>query len=466
MPLCPAGGRRRIPPPAGPPSSSPWSSRSPSPPSCWRCPWAATSAPPALPRAELPAEAFADSMGVVIHLNYVDTAYGRLAEVIARLRELGVRHVREAMPTPPVGAQANGLRAAAHPRLPGHARDRRPERPAGPRGRGRADGHARERRRLRGPQRARQQRRPGLARAAAGLHARAAAPRSATQAPGVPLIGPSFISPGDRARVGDLPGLVNGHPYPGGKPPEPVLGAAVRELGARRGGARDVVLHRDRLPQRARRHSGRSRRCPRPWRRSTCPGSTPPPSAPACGGRSSTSLPTRCPSRGCATPSSTSACCAPTSLRSPPSPRSRRCSRPCASRPGARRGAGGWPGRSQVDGGDDRDVQRLVLVRRDGSHVLVLWRAVSVWDRDRRTPLTPAPLGVRLHFDRPARDVAVWRPSTSRRPRPARRGDAGAAAAARRRPRGRVAAVSRRGAGPWGRRCSLAGVRPAAPLRP
>ena len=66
---------------------------------------------PALTRAELSAEAFADSMGVVIHLNYVDTAYGRRAEVVARLRELGVRHVREAMPTPPVGAQADGLRA-------------------------------------------------------------------------------------------------------------------------------------------------------------------------------------------------------------------------------------------------------------------------------------------------------------------------------------------------------------------
>ena len=80
----------------------------------------------------------------------------------------------------------------------------------------------------------------------------------------------------------------------------------------------------------------------------------------------------------------------------------------------ARRGRLGWV--LQVEGGSDRDVQRLVLVRGDGSHVLVLWRAVSVWDRDRRLPLTPAPLGVRLHFDRPARDVAVWRPSTSPAP--------------------------------------------------
>ena len=320
-------------------------------------------APPALPRAELSAEAFADSMGVVIHLNYVDTAYGRRAEVIARLRELGVRHVREAMPTPPVGAQADGLRALRALGVRATLGHRRPERPAGARRRGRADGHARERGRLRGPQRARQQRRPGLARAAAGLHARAArrGPRPRRRA--CRSSGRASSARATAPASADLPGLVNGHPYPGGKPPEPVLGAAVRELGARRGGARGVVFTETGYHNALARHSGRSRRCPRPWRRSTSPASTPPPSAPGCGGRSSTSSPTRCPSPGCATPSSTSACCAPTSPRSPPSPRSGRCSRPCASRPGARRGAGGWPGRSQVDGGSDRDVQRLVLVR-------------------------------------------------------------------------------------------------------
>ena len=42
-----------------------------------------------LSERELSAEAFLGSIGVVVHLNYVDTAYGRQADVIARLRELG-----------------------------------------------------------------------------------------------------------------------------------------------------------------------------------------------------------------------------------------------------------------------------------------------------------------------------------------------------------------------------------------
>ncbi len=50
------------------------------------------------------------------------------------------------------------------------------------------------------------------------------------QAPGVPVIGPSFIDPANRDRLpADLPGLSNGHPYPGGGPPEPALAAAARE---------------------------------------------------------------------------------------------------------------------------------------------------------------------------------------------------------------------------------------------
>ena len=37
------------------------------------------SSEPDLDRGELPAEAFVDSIGVVVHFNYVDTAYGRQA---------------------------------------------------------------------------------------------------------------------------------------------------------------------------------------------------------------------------------------------------------------------------------------------------------------------------------------------------------------------------------------------------
>ena len=46
------------------------------------------------------------------------------------------------------------------------------------------------------------------------------------QARGVPVIGPSFIDPANRSRIpSELPGLINGHPYPGGAAPEPALGA-------------------------------------------------------------------------------------------------------------------------------------------------------------------------------------------------------------------------------------------------
>ena len=46
----------------------------------------------------LSAAAFVESIGVVVHFVYTDTAYARQAELLARMRELGIRHVREGMP--------------------------------------------------------------------------------------------------------------------------------------------------------------------------------------------------------------------------------------------------------------------------------------------------------------------------------------------------------------------------------
>jgi hypothetical protein len=48
------------------------------------------------------------------------------------------------------------------------------------------------------------------------------------------------------------------------------------------------------------------------------------------------------------------------------------------------------PLRIEVSGGDG-DVRRLVLQKADGSYVVALWRLASVWDRDRRRPLHVAP---------------------------------------------------------------------------
>ena len=60
----------------------------------------AAAAYPVTPRS---APVFLDSVGVVTHAVYYDTAYGNWPKVVARLRELGVRHVRDgvyANPTP------------------------------------------------------------------------------------------------------------------------------------------------------------------------------------------------------------------------------------------------------------------------------------------------------------------------------------------------------------------------------
>ena len=55
-----------------------------------------------------------------VHFSYMDTAYARQAEVLARLRELGIRHLRDARPSP---ADAAGDRACREAARAGHASD-------------------------------------------------------------------------------------------------------------------------------------------------------------------------------------------------------------------------------------------------------------------------------------------------------------------------------------------------------
>lgn len=43
-------------------------------------------------------DSFVDSIGVQIHVSYIDTAYGNWAQVLAALQTLGVRHVRDGLP--------------------------------------------------------------------------------------------------------------------------------------------------------------------------------------------------------------------------------------------------------------------------------------------------------------------------------------------------------------------------------
>jgi hypothetical protein len=69
--------------------------------------------------------------------------------------------------------------------------------------------------------------------------------------------------------------------------------------------------------------------------------------------------------------------------------------------------------------GDDAGVRRLVLQRADGSYAVVLWRLSSVWDRDRRRPVHVRSRGIELGVPGAAR-VGVADPLRSDQFRPLR----------------------------------------------
>ena len=59
------------------------------------CSLAAAPAASASPVAPRSAAAFYDSVGVSTHIVYYDTAYSDWPRIVARLQELGVRHIRD-----------------------------------------------------------------------------------------------------------------------------------------------------------------------------------------------------------------------------------------------------------------------------------------------------------------------------------------------------------------------------------
>jgi hypothetical protein len=180
-----------------------------------------------------PAAAFTDSVGVNIHLTYVDTAYGDFDRVRQALRTLGVRHVRDGVVLDRddqverlLELGRSGVRASMISGTPGVDVDRilevlRRVRPAlaaieGP---NEVDATRQEGwpARLRAYQR--------------DLYARAKADPALRS---LPVFGPSFIFPESRRDLGDLAGALdagNLHPYPGGGPPEDNL-ARERDLAA------------------------------------------------------------------------------------------------------------------------------------------------------------------------------------------------------------------------------------------
>jgi hypothetical protein len=232
------------------------------------------------------------------------------------------------------------------------------------------------------------------------------------QAPGVPVIGPSFVNAGSRGYLPtDLPGLVNGHPYPGGEPPEPTLGAELARL-REPADARPVVFTETGY------HNALNAAVGQP---------------PASEEAVATYLPRLLLTAfgagvrrtfiyelvdvqdepGLADPEAHFGL-----LRSDLSPKPaftaiQRLIKALRSAPAKSSGrALSW----RLRGAEEGQVQRLMLRRQDGSHALALWRPVSVWDRDARQPIQPDPLRVELILERGTRDMVVWRPSVAEGP--------------------------------------------------
>lgn len=367
--------------------------------------------PPALRSGELSAEAFVKSVGVVTHFHYVDTAYGRQGEVLARLRELGVGHIREAAPSPS-GALADALRAARAAGIRATVGNGDlnvdPARVVGDSLAVMGDGIAA----FEAPNELDNGSVPDWPQKLTSyMPALQAAVRE--QAPGTSVIGPSFIDSVSRTRIpGDLPGLFNGHPYSGGEPPEPSLARALSESRATLPG-RGVVFTETGYHNALAASVGQP-----PASEEAAAVYLPRLLATAFGAGVRRTfiyeLLDEKPDPALADPEQHFGL-----LRNDLSPKPafmavKTLIAALRSTPGVPTG-GPLAWELQVHG--DERVERLTLVRRDGSRVILLWRAVSVWDRDGRRALDPGRLAVELSFAGfGARDIAVWRPSVSTQP--------------------------------------------------
>jgi hypothetical protein len=367
----------------------------------------ASEAPP-LRSGALSAEALADSIGVVVHFSYVDTAYGRQADVVTSLRELGVRHIREGTP-PRSGPLASGLRAARAAGiratlLPGDT-ERDPVAAV-------TDSIAVMGDHIdafEGPNELDNIGDPAwVEKLSAYMPRLAAAVRE--HAPGVPVVGPSFVQPSSRVEVpADLPGLYNAHPYAGGGPPEPALGAAVREAGAD-DLDRGVVFTETGYHNALHATTGQP-----PTSERAAAVYLPRLLVTAFGAGVRRTfiyeLLDEKPDPGLLDPEQHFGL-----LRQDFTPKPAYTAVQTLIRVlrASKRSRVPAPARLRVSA--EGTVDRVTLERRDGSQVTALWRPVSVWDQDERQPTTVNPLRVHLRVDPAGRDVAIWRPSVSARP--------------------------------------------------
>jgi hypothetical protein len=200
------------------------------------CSLAAAPAASASPVAPRSATAFYDSVGVSTHIVYYDTAYGDWPRIVARLQELGVRHIRDGIYANPTlqwhdwneryysaveSAASHGMRFTFVVNPPGVGTGTLDQLLDVVGGRLR---HAAEA--LEAPNEmdkyvggARWPR--ALASYERQLHAKAKARRPTRS---LPILGPSFATLRGPSLVGNLRGLVdvgNIHPYTGGLSPNP-----------------------------------------------------------------------------------------------------------------------------------------------------------------------------------------------------------------------------------------------------
>jgi hypothetical protein len=354
-----------------------------------------------------PAGAFLDSVGVNTHFNYADTAYLHRDTVLARLRELGVRHVRDAAPHE-APALAAGLRGAADlgVRLTLGAGDVRIRPADGVRASEEAVGDAVTA--YEGPNEIDNGGRPDWP---VKLRTQMSELRSAVGrlAETVPVVGPSLMDTVHHATVDDATfDQANLHPYPGALPPERPLAEAVAAL-------RSVGVHKPVVFTETGYHNALAATTGQPASSEAAAAAYLPRAllhAFAMGVERTFvyELLDERPDPQLADPEQHFGLLRHDLSRKPAFRAIRNLLRAVRRSPGSARRRP--PAAATAAHGA---LERLDLERADGSRVLALWRPVSVWDRHRGHGVAPAEQRVLVSWSRAVRDLAVHRPSRSRR---------------------------------------------------
>jgi hypothetical protein len=366
-------------------------------------------APGTPPLVEVPsrsAGAFAASIGVNVHTSYSDTSYARSDIIRARLRELGVRHVRDGLvPGRPDelaalrrlhaqgqsitlillgGASPGALVRVAKRSLPGALAA------------------------LEGPNELDNQHRAGWAAVLRtfmrGVRAEAdAAPRLR-----VPILAPSLVDPGNGRQIASVAAawsVANLHTYPAGQPPEGRIDAQVRNA-HRAGGGKPVVVTESGYHNALRAETGQppvseqaaAVYVPRLLLESFRAGAVRTFLYELADERHDPALLDPEQHFGLLR-SDLSAKPAFTALQ-------RLVTAVAAARPATGSRAPAVRTDAAAHG-----VRAVRLRRGDGSALLALWRPVAVWSVATRRPIIAPTVTVRVRFSRPPREAALLRPS-------------------------------------------------------